>query len=35
MTSLGNYNMKLSTENKCFIHDFISTLDDMVKLKTV
>jgi hypothetical protein len=29
--SLGNCNMKLSTEKVCFIHDFISTLDNVTE----
>jgi hypothetical protein len=34
MASVENYDMKLSTEKCYFIHDFISTLDD-VELKIV
>jgi hypothetical protein len=34
MASVENYDMKLSTEKYYFIHDFISTLDD-VELKIV
>jgi hypothetical protein len=33
--SLENYDIKLSTEKNCFILDFISTLDNIIKLKTV
>jgi hypothetical protein len=35
VTSLKNYDIKLSTEKDCFIHNFISTLYDMVELKIV
>jgi hypothetical protein len=35
MASLENCDMKLFTEKDCFIHDFISTLDDVIELKTV
>jgi hypothetical protein len=33
MASLGNCDMKLSTEKYHFIYDFISILDDMTELK--
>jgi hypothetical protein len=33
MTSLRNCDMKQSTKKGCFIHNFIFTLDDVVKLK--
>jgi hypothetical protein len=35
MTSLKNYDIKLSNKKDCFIYNFISTLDDMTELKTV
>jgi hypothetical protein len=35
MTSLVKYEMKLSTENNYFIHDFIFTLDNMKELETM
>jgi hypothetical protein len=35
MAGLENYDIKLSTEKGCFIHNFISTLDDVAELKTV
>jgi hypothetical protein len=33
MTSVENCDVKLSTDKGCFIHDFISTLDDVAELK--
>jgi hypothetical protein len=33
VASLENCDMKSSTEKDCFIHDFISTLDNVVELK--
>jgi hypothetical protein len=35
MAILENCDIKLSIENDCFIHDFVSTLDDVAELKTV
>jgi hypothetical protein len=35
VASLVNCNIKLSTEKSYFIHDFISTFDDMVELEIV
>jgi hypothetical protein len=35
MTSLENYDIKLSTKKWRFIYDFISILDDVIELETV
>jgi hypothetical protein len=35
LNHLGNYDMKLSTEKVCFIHNFISTFNNVTELKTV
>jgi hypothetical protein len=35
MCSIENYDIKLSTENGCFIHDFISILNNVAELKIV
>jgi hypothetical protein len=32
--NIENYDIKLSTEKDCFIHDFISTLNNVTELKT-
>jgi hypothetical protein len=35
MANLENCDMKLSIKKDYFIHDFISTLDDVTELETV